>query len=121
AELTYNKRSLDELGTMAPQLDWAALLGALGVEDTTFVVNQPSFIEAYGALWDEIPLQAWKDYFSFKLVDAYAGYLSDAFVQAQFDFEGRVLNGAETIEPRWKRGVGAVDAALGEVVGRLYV
>jgi putative endopeptidase len=54
-------------------------------------------------------------------VDAYAGYLSDAFVQAQFDFEGRVLNGQEEMEPRWKRGVGVIDAALGEVVGRLYV
>ncbi|HWK55149.1 MAG TPA: M13 family metallopeptidase [Hyphomicrobiales bacterium] len=121
AELTYNKRTRDELGTMAPQLDWAALLGALGVDDTTFIVNQPSFIEAYGQLWEEVPLGTWKDYFSFKLVDAFASYLSDAFVQAQFDFEGRVLNGAESIEPRWKRGVSAVDGALGEVVGRLYV
>src|SRR5690606_30176509 len=64
---------------------------------------------------------AWKDYFSFKTVDAYAAYLSDAFVQAQFDFEGRVLNGQQELEPRWKRGVAVVDAALSEVVGRLYV
>jgi putative endopeptidase len=121
AELTYNKRTLQELQAMAPTLDWNALLQGLGVTQDTFVVNQPSFIEAYGKIWDEVPLADWQTYFSFKFVDAFAPYLADAFVQAQFDFEGRVLGGAQEIKPRWKRGVGAVDAALGEVLGRLYV
>ena len=57
----------------------------------------------------------------FKAVDAFAGDLNDAFVQAQFEFEGRVLNGQQAIKPRWKRGVNAIDEALGEVVGKLYV
>lgn len=121
AELTYNKRTLEELQTMAPAIDWATLLQGLGVAETTFVVNQPSFIEAMSGIWDEIPLQQWQDWFSFKLVDAYAPYLSPAFVDAQFDFEGRVLNGLTELEPRWKRGVNTVDSALGEVVGKLYV
>jgi predicted metalloendopeptidase len=121
AELTYNKRTLEELQTMAPALDWTALMQGLGVTQTDFVVNQPSFIEGYGKIWDEIPLADWQAYYSFKFVDAFASYLSDDFVQAQFDFEGRVLSGAEEIKPRWKRGVSAVDAALSEVVGRLYV
>lgn len=121
AELTYNKRTLQELQAMAPAIDWATLLQGLGITETTFVVNQPSFIEALGAIWDEVPLQQWQDWFSFKLVDAYAPYLSPEFVDAQFDFEGRVLNGLIELEPRWKRGVNSVDSALGEVVGKLYV
>lgn len=121
AELTYNKRTLAELQQMAPDIDWAQLLQGLGVNETVFVVAQPSFIEALGLIWKEVPLQDWKDYYAFKTVDAFAAYLSDAFVQAQFDFEGRVLGGQEELEPRWKRGVGAVDVALGEVVGKLYV
>ena len=106
---------------MAPALDWSAFMQRLGVNEEVFIVQQPSFIEGYGKIWSELPLDAWKDYYSFKTVDAYAAYLSDAFVQAQFDFEGRVLNGQEEMEPRWKRGVGVVDSALSEVVGRLYV
>ncbi len=121
AELTYNKRTLAELQTMAPSFDWSAFMQRLGVSEEVFIVQQPSFIEGLDKIWSDIPLDAWKDYFSFKTVDAYAGYLSDAFVQAQFDFEGRVLTGQEEMEPRWKRGVGVVDGALGEVVGRLYV
>jgi putative endopeptidase len=96
-------------------------LQGLGVSETVFVVSQPSFIEALGAIWDEVPLQSWKDWYAFKTVDAFAFYMNDAFVQAQFDFEGRVLSGQEQMEPRWKRAVGAVDGALGEVVGKLYV
>ncbi len=121
AERTYNKRTLAELQAMAPGIEWAPLLQGLGVEEATFVVNQPSFIEALDDIWLEQPLEVWKDYYAFKTVDAFAAYLSDAFVQAQFDFEGRVLGGQEELEPRWKRGVNAVDMALGEVVGKLYV
>ena len=121
AELLYNKRTLAELNTLAPAIDWSALLQGLGVTETVFVVNQPSFLEGFNTIWDEVSLQDWKDWYTFKTVDAFAFYLSDAFVQAQFDFEGRVLGGQEEPEPRWKRGVGAVDGALGEVVGKLYV
>lgn len=121
AELTYNKRTLAELEAMAPGIAWGPLLQGLGVQETTFVVNQPSFIEALDDIWQGHSLDAWKDWYAFKTVDAFAGYLSDAFVQAQFDFEGRVLGGQQEMEPRWKRGVNAVDAALGEVVGKLYV
>ncbi|MES2625296.1 MAG: M13 family metallopeptidase [Pseudomonadota bacterium] len=121
ADLLYNKRTLAELQAMAPSLDWAALLQGLGIEETTFIVNQPSFIEGYNAIWENTSLETWQDYYSFKFVDSFAAYMSDAFVQAQFDFEGRVLSGLEEMEPRWKRGVSAVDGALGEVVGKLYV
>jgi len=121
AELTYNKRSLSELQAMSPGIAWGPLLQGLGVAETTFIVNQPSFIEALDDIWQGQGLDAWKDYYAFKTVDAFAAYLSADFVQAQFDFEGRVLSGQEELEPRWKRGVSAVDRALGEVVGKLYV
>jgi putative endopeptidase len=121
AELTYNKRTLAELNAMSPNLDWAGFMQRYGVTEEVYIIAQPSYIEGLDAIWNDMPLEQWKDYFSYKFVDAYAPYLSDEFVQAQFDFEGRVLSGLEEIEPRWKRGVGVVDGALGEVVGRLYV
>jgi putative endopeptidase len=121
AELTYNKKSLDDLHSMAGNIDWQQLLQGLGVNERSFVVQQPSFIEGFNGIWNDMTLQSWQDYFTFKTVDAFANYLSDPFVQAQFDFEGRVLGGQTELEPRWKRGVGAVDSSLGEVVGKLYV
>ena len=120
-ELTYNKMTLDDLSGLSPDMDWGGFMTALGVTETTYIVRQPSYIEGLNNIWNDITLQQWKDYTSFKYVDSLAGYLSDDFVQAKFDFEGRTLGGLEEIRPRWKRGVDTVDAALGEVVGRLYV
>ena len=120
-ELTYNKLSLEDLQAQAPALDWQRLMQDLGIEQNTFIARQPSYLEGLSEIWESYSLQQWQDYAAFKLVDAYASYLSEDFVQAHFDFHGQVLSGLEEMRPRWKRGVEAVDGALGEVLGRLYV
>jgi len=120
-ELTYNKMSQDDLNGLAPDMDWNGFMRTLGIDETTYIIQQPSYIEGLNNIWNDITLAQWQDYASFKFVDSLAGYLSDDFVQAQFDFEGRTLGGVEEMRPRWKRGVDTVDGALGEVVGRLYV
>jgi len=120
-ELTYNKMILDDVSGLSPDMDWAGFLETLGVDETSVVVRQPDYIEALNGIWNTTSLAQWKDYTAFKFVDSLAAYLSEDFVQAQFEFEGRTLGGLEEIRPRWKRGVDVVDSALGEVVGRLYV
>ncbi|MDT8398677.1 MAG: M13-type metalloendopeptidase [Pseudomonadales bacterium] len=120
-ELTYNKLTLTELAALSPQMSWIDMMSALGIGESTFIAMQPSYLQALGELWGDIPLAQWRDYTAFKLVDAYAPYLSEAFVQAHFAFNGQALGGLQEIRPRWKRGVDSVDEALGEVLGRLYV
>ena len=120
-ELTYNKLSLQELQTLSPAIDWAAAMQGLGMFTDEFVISQPSFFEELSTIWEDVNLQQWKGYTSFKLLNAYASFLSQAFVDAEFEFEGGVLSGLEENRPRWKRGVDAVDSALGEMVGKLYV
>ena len=120
-ELTYNKLSLDELQILSPAIDWAAAMQGLGMFTNEFVISQPSFFEELSTIWSEVGLEQWKNYTSFKLLNAYASFLSQDFVDAEFEFEGGVLSGLEANRPRWKRGVDAVDGALGEMVGKLYV
>ena len=50
-----------------------------------------------------------------------AAYLPDAFVETNFDFYGRTLNGTPELRARWKRGVALVEGAIGEAVGKEYV
>ena len=50
-----------------------------------------------------------------------APYLSDDFVETNFDFYGRTLNGTPELRARWKRGVAFVEGAIGEAVGKEYV
>jgi len=120
-ELTYNKLSIDDLQNLAPAIDWAATMQGLGMFTDEFIISQPSYFEALSTIWSEVGLAQWRNYTSFKLVNAFASYLSQDFIDAKFVFEGGVLSGLEENRPRWKRGVDAVDSALSEIVGKLYV
>jgi putative endopeptidase len=85
------------------------------------VVRQPGAVEAAGRLLGELPLEDWKAWLVFHHVRASAPYLSSRFVDADFAFYGTLLSGIPQLRERWKRGVAAVEGAMGEAVGRLYV
>ncbi|MGW6131311.1 M13 family metallopeptidase [Cellulomonas sp. NPDC055163] len=124
ADLTYNPTTLDALAASAPGFDWHAWARALGAPEAALeqlVVREPSFAEAFARLWTELPLEDWKAWLAYHLVSARAPYLPREVVEANFDFYGRTLTGAQELRDRWKRGVALVQAALGEAVGKVYV
>jgi putative endopeptidase len=121
-EATYNLMTAAELSALTPSFDWATFLAATGGDASPgIVVRQPDYLEAMARLVDETPLDTWRHYLIFKLVESFAGVLPAAFGEAAFDFRGRVLSGLDEAPPRWKRSVGATEGALGEVAGRMYV
>jgi predicted metalloendopeptidase len=121
-EATYNLKSVAELDALTPSFSWARYLKALEAEQTpAVVVRQPDYFQALDKVLASTPLPTLKQYLSFKLLDRSAPLLSSPFEQAEFSFRGKTLQGLQENRPRWKRGVEAVDGALGEVVGRLYV
>ncbi len=121
---TYNKWTWAELVERAPGVDWAGWVSALGAPDGAFdevVVRQPSFVEALPAAYADHSLAQWQAWLRWHLVHELAPYLSAAFVEENFDFYGRTLSGMPQLRERWKRGVGLVEAALGEALGEAYV
>jgi putative endopeptidase len=121
-EATYNLMTTAELQQFAPRFDWAAFLRETGGDRSPgIVVRQPDYLQALSGIVADTPLQTWQHYMTFKLLDAYAGVLPAAFVDAQFEFRGRVVGGLQEQRPRWKRAVAATEGALGEVAGRMYV
>jgi predicted metalloendopeptidase len=119
----YNKVKLAELGKLAPGYEWKSWLDAAGLSGKAsyLIVGQPTYLKAFTEVSNKTPLDTWKAYLAMHLIDAYAGYLSKNFVDARFDFHSKTLAGIEELEPRWKRGVGAVERAQGESLGKLYV
>jgi predicted metalloendopeptidase len=118
----YNLYARADLRSASDRLDWDGYLEGSGISDVgQVVITEPSYVTALGRLLEEIPLDDWKSYFAFRLLDGSAPYISDAFVQAKFDFSGRLVSGLEEQPPRWQRGVRNVNALLGEAVGKLYV
>ncbi len=106
----------------APGLDWKEFLQAAGLADVAdFVVWHPRAVTGIAALATTEPIANWQDYLRFHAIERVAGYLPRALVQEEFHFYDNVLSGTPQLRDRWKRGVSATNAALGEVVGRLYV
>ena len=68
-----------------------------------------------------MPIEDWKTWLLIHVLRAAAPYLTDDFVEANFDFYGRTLNGTPELRARWKRGVALVEGAIGEAVGKEYV
>jgi predicted metalloendopeptidase len=121
ATATYNKFTVADATARTPGLDWKTYLDAARVPTGDFVVSEPSFFTALGSALTTMPLTDWKSYLQFKLIDSLSPYLSDDFVTARFEFRGRDLAGQQEMKPRWKRGVAAVDDAMGDLLGQRYV
>ncbi|MFZ3289338.1 MAG: M13-type metalloendopeptidase [Telluria sp.] len=120
---TYNKVELAKMADMAPGHDWKAFLDATGIsaKASYVIVSQPSYLKGFADVANKLPLASWKAYFQWQLINSYANFLSKALVNQHFAFYGTTLTGVTEMQPRWKRGVNAVEGALGESLGKLYV
>jgi len=120
---TYNPKTLAELKTLAPALDWNRYLEQGGVPTPlpTLIVQQPDYLQGLSGLMNSTPLTTWKEYLRFRLLSASAPYLSRAFVEEDFAFNQGVLRDTPKNQDRWKRGVELVDGLIGEASGKLYV
>jgi predicted metalloendopeptidase len=115
----WRRRDFDK---KAPGLDWQAFFAAAGLErQTRFVVWQPSAVSGIAALVGNQPVETWKDYLTFHAIVRHGGCLPKAFVEERFAFHGKILSGTPKLRDRWKRAIGATNAALPEAVGKLYV
>jgi putative endopeptidase len=120
---TTNKMTAAELAKLT-SLKLPLFFEGLGVSSegsASVVVMQPTYVKALGELLKATPVADWKAYLELRLVDAYAPYLSKAFVDANFAFYDKTLSGQSEPRPRWKRGISFVESTLGEAIGALYV
>ena len=131
-EKMNNPMSWQEIVDSAPGLPWhewregiRAAARTAGIEQTTFldeaIVTQPDYLPHAAGVWQETDLEDLKAWAAWHVVHGRATLLSGAFVEENFDFYGRTLQGTDELRPRWKRGVGLVESCLGEALGEIYV
>jgi len=117
-----NHWSVADFPKRAPGLDWNAYFAAAGLaRQGEFVVWQPGALTGISALTASEPLESWKDWLRFHLIEHASPYLPKAFVDEHFAFHEHVLSGTPQPQPRWKLAVAETNQALGEAVGQLYV
>jgi putative endopeptidase len=118
----YNPVAATELGAKMPGFDWALFLKTVGIGDLkTVIATQPSALQGAAKLVSSEPIETWKDYLTFKIIKDAAPFLSKAFVDEDFAFDGPILSGTPQNKERWKRGVDVINETLGEAVGEIYV
>src|SRR5438552_8874078 len=118
----YNKMTPEDLQALTSDWNWADYFKGINlVEPGDINVQQPEFFKAANAAFITTPIDDWKTYLRWHLVNATAPELSNDFVNEDFNFKDGVLRGTKQIKPRWKRVVISTDGAIGEALGKLYV
>jgi putative endopeptidase len=117
-----HKLSLEEVRALSPAFSWDQYFKSVNAPQTDhYLVMTPEFFRGVDQLITAIPVEDWKIYLRWQLVNASSSLLSAAFVDEKFDFYGRTLTGQKAQRPRWRRCVQSVDRDLGEALGQEYV
>jgi putative endopeptidase len=118
----FHKVDFKGLHAMTPDFDWSIYIKEIGLTaQDTFNVTQPAFYAELDKQLKALNLGDIKTYLRWHTAHAVAPYLSDDFVNEDFNFFGKTLRGVLQLRPRWKRCVTLVDDQLGEALGQEFV
>ncbi len=121
-ELTYNKLTVAELQDLCGAINWTSYFEVAelkGVEEV--VVGQVDFMKSLNGSLTKFPIENWKTYVKWHLLNDMAGNLSEDFEKQSFSFYATTLRGTQTMKPRWKRALSKSNGNVGEQIGKLFV
>jgi putative endopeptidase len=120
--LYYNPVTPAAAYKLTPNFPWTAYFTAQGVKtQEKFSLAIPAFHQEVSRMLADVPVEQWKSYLRYHLVDEASPYLSDEFVDEHFSFHDKTLAGQKEQRPRWKRVLEAINGGAGEAMGQLYV
>ena len=118
----YNKMPLKDFVKKYNFINWDIFMKEVGIKNSTEVnASQVVFFEKLTKLLKNVSLEDQKEFMVFKLLNSASNYLSDDFVNANFEFFGRTVQGREVLQPVWKRSLSVVNRTLSEALGQKYV
>ena len=122
-QATFNRYTVAEAQKFTPNIDWAEYFADMNILDgmKSFNIAQPQYFEEVNRVMKDADVEVMKAYFAWHEIVGAAPYLSDEFVNANFEFFGKMMSGREVNRPRWKRVTSTVEGAMGEALGQLYV
>lgn len=121
-QLLVHEMPKSDLAQLAPNFGFRQFFTDLNTpEFSTLNVSVPDFFKAFNALLASEKLDDLKDYLAWHYLSASSALLPKAWVDENFDFYGRTLQGTKELKPRWKRCVTATDHELGEALGQKFV
>lgn len=122
-ENTYNKRSTSMITERAASFEMESYFSLVGSHSfDSLVLGQPKFLDAVIQQVKGTPLQQWKNYLKWKVVDHYAGHLGRDFVEKNFAFYGTTLSGKKEMKPMNERAIDEITGmSFSEILGKAFV
>mmetsp|Transcript_60790 Transcript_60790/g.73049 ORF Transcript_60790/g.73049 Transcript_60790/m.73049 type:complete len:707 (+) Transcript_60790:149-2269(+) len=124
-EATYNPMSVDELSTLCGNVfNFSVFLeSATGKNAKSLGKINVCNIEALkkaSSVAVSLKAEDMKLYLLWRVVHSTASFLPKKYVDEDFAFFSKSLQGVEEIKPRWNRAMEFTESALGEVLGQMY-
>ncbi|MGY1410260.1 M13 family metallopeptidase [Luteimonas sp. A611] len=120
--LYYNPMQVADADKLTPNFSWTKFFEAQGIaQPKLFSVSVPDYFKELDAMLADVPVEQWKSYLRFHVVDGASPYLSDAFVQQHYEFHNKTLSGQKEMKPRWKRVLDTINGQVDEAMGQMYV
>jgi putative endopeptidase len=106
---TYNKMTVAQLQAKTPNINWNRYFSASGLANVKeMIITDPDYLVTADQLLAKRPLEDWKTYLRWQLLNASASSLSEDFFQEDFNFSKKTMLGTEKPLPR--------DQYVGEIV-----
>ena len=111
-----------DFATKAPGLDWAEYFRGAGLtKQASFIVWQPTAFAGESALVASTPLDTWKDWLAYHLIEEYARRTAQGLGRRALRLLRQdACRARRNSVPRWQRGVAVVNRYLGDDVGQIY-
>ena len=120
--LYYNPMQVADADALTPNFSWTKFFETQGVaQPKLFSVSVPEYFREVDGMLADLPVEQWKSYLRFHVVDGASPYLSDEFAQQHYEFHNRTLSGQKEMKPRWKRVLDTINGQVDEAMGQMYV
>jgi putative endopeptidase len=116
----YHKLSVDQCNALTPGIHWNDFLGKLDIKTDSVLMGQPEFFTGMDKALGTVPLNVWKDYLTFHLINNYSSVLDSNIRNVAFAYT-MALTGRKHPMPRWRLATILVDRYLGDDLGKMYV
>jgi putative endopeptidase len=120
--LFYNPISPADADKLTPNFQWTRFFESQGIsQPKMFSLAIPAFHQEVSKMLADVPAAQWQSYLRFHTVDEASPYLSDVFVQENFQFYNKTLRGQQELKERSKRVLDTIENEAGEALGQMYV
>ena len=118
AAATAHKVTFAQLA--AGRFDWERYFADAGLPTADLNVAEPAFLERLDRELEQTPVDVWKAYLTWHLLESASPWLSKPFAEESFAFKDKYLGGASEMKPRATRCLESTEELLGEPLGRKY-